>query len=60
MLVKGPLSELRRMIYSESSIDFEAEQLKFVQRGITPIAFAEKTLDGEEEAMMLVKQITEM
>jgi hypothetical protein len=60
MFVKGPLSELKRMIYSEYSIDYEAELIKFVQKGITAIVFAERNLDGEEEAMMLVKHITEM
>jgi hypothetical protein len=59
ILVKGPLNELKKIIYSEYSIDFEAEQMKFIQRGSTPIVFAERNLDGEEEAMMLVKHITE-
>lgn len=43
----------------EYSVDLEAEQVKFIQRGITAVVFAEKTLDDEEQANMLVKHITE-
>jgi len=52
MLVKGPLSELKRIIHSEYSIDFDAEQVKYIQRGITAIAFCEKNLEQEEAEML--------
>ena len=52
MLVKGPLSELKRIIHSEYSIDLDAEQVKYIQRGITAIAFCEKNLEQEEAEML--------
>jgi hypothetical protein len=45
MLIKAPLSEIKRNLTSDYSIDYEAEYNKSIQRGFTAIAFGQRNLD---------------
>lgn len=58
LYVKGPLSELKKNMYDDA-IDFDMENTKYIQQGLTPIAFAERNLDPEE-AEIIVKFVNDL
>lgn len=59
MIVKGPLSELKNLLYSEQSLDFETEYQQYIQKGVNAVVFGMRILE-QEEAELLVKHITEL
>ncbi len=56
LYVKGPLSELKKNMFDDA-VDFDLENTKYIQQGLTAVAFAERSLDADE-AENFVKYMT--